>query len=75
MNSVLFAFTYSPMLAAAYYRLCSRDSAWTGVFRRSARSSAELVSVIVSAGYILFLSFLGLNHFLFLINSHQKYKI
>ena len=36
---VLFAFTYNPMLPSCCFKLCSRDSAWTGVFTRSIRSS------------------------------------
>ena len=40
MNSALLAFTWRPMLSAAYSRLCSWDSAWSGVFARIARLSA-----------------------------------
>ena len=39
MYSVLSAFTWRPMPPAAYSRLCSRYSAWVGVFARSAMSS------------------------------------
>ena len=37
-------------------RLCSRDSAFVGVFERSSRSSALSVSVIVSKGFSLLLA-------------------
>ena len=57
MNSVLFVFMWRSMAPAAGSRLCSRDSAWAGVFARSARSSALTVSVIISTGYYLLLTF------------------
>ena len=37
---VLWAFTWRPMSPAVYFRQCSKDSAWVGVFARSAMSSA-----------------------------------
>ena len=40
MYFVLFAFMWRPIPPTAYSRLCSRDSAWVGVFIRSALSSA-----------------------------------
>ena len=40
MYSVLFVFTWCPMPPAICSRLCSQDSAWAGVFTRSAQSSA-----------------------------------
>ena len=43
--------------SAAFYRLCSWDSALVGVFARSAWSSALSTSVIVSAGCRLLLDF------------------
>ena len=39
------------MPAAARSRLSSRDSAWVGVFDRSAMSSAWSASVIIFAGF------------------------
>ncbi len=51
------------MPAAAHSRLCSRVSAWAGVFARSAMSSAELASVMVFAEYLILLSFVGLKPF------------
>ena len=40
MNLVLFVFTWKPMPPAACSMLCSKDSAWAGIFTRSARLSA-----------------------------------
>ena len=40
MYSLLFEFTWRPMSPATYSRLCCWDSAWEGVFTRSAMSSA-----------------------------------
>ena len=40
MYSVWSAFTWRPMHLTACYRLCSRDSAWVGIFARSTISSA-----------------------------------
>ena len=57
MYTVLFAFTWHSMPPAACSRLYSRDLACTGVFARSARSSAYSTYVIVSVGYHLFLAF------------------
>ena len=58
MYSVLSAFTWRRLPPAACSRLCSMDSAWVGVFARSAMSSALSTSVIlVSTRYRLFLAF------------------
>ena len=57
MYSILSTFTLRLMPPAACSSLCSRDSAWVGVFARSALSSVESASVIVSVGYHLFLAF------------------
>ena len=46
------------MPPAACFRPYSRDFARAGIFARSARSSAQSVSDIVSAGYRLLLAFL-----------------
>ena len=43
------------MTPAAYYRLCSKGSVWTGVFMRSSRSTAQSESVIIFTEYRLFL--------------------
>ena len=48
------------MSAVARFRLCSRDSARTGVFARRAMSSALSAFLVVYAGYLLLLSFLSL---------------
>ena len=52
--------TWSPMPAAAHFRLCSRVLAWVGVFARSTMSSALSASIIVCAGYLSLLSFFRL---------------
>ena len=54
------------MPAAARSKLCSRDSAWVGVFARSAMSSAQFTSIIVCTGYLL-LSFASLKPLSFII--------
>ena len=54
-NSVLCAFTYRPMLLAASFRLCCRESAWADVLVGSARILTRCGSVIVPAGYRLLL--------------------
>ena len=51
------------MPAVARSRLCNRVSPWVGAFVRSAISSALSTSVIVFAGYLLFLSFVSLKPF------------
>ena len=56
MYSVLSVLTWRSMPAAARFRRCSRDSAWVGVFARSAMSSA----------YLLLLYFASLKPFLFI---------
>ena len=45
------------MPPTAYSWLCSRDSAWAGVFARNARSFVLSASVIVSAEYRLLFAF------------------
>ena len=44
-----------------YSKLCSKDSAWAGMFARSTRSSVLSASVIASEGY----------HLAFLIDFHR----
>ena len=56
------------MPVAAGSRLCIRDSAWAGVFARSAMSSVSSASVIVYVGYLLLLSFISLKPFSFIIS-------
>ena len=46
LNLILFALRWRPMPPAASSRLCSWDSAWVGVFARSALSSALLLNRI-----------------------------
>ena len=48
--SLFSALTWRPMPAAARSRLCSRDSAWAGVFARSTMSLVFSTSVIVCEG-------------------------
>ena len=55
MYSVLFEFAWRPMGLAAWPSLCSKDSDWATVFARN--PSALSTSVIISAGYHLFLAF------------------
>ena len=62
---VLSVFPWRPMPPAAHSRLCSRDSAWVGVFARSGMSSVQPVSVIVRAGYRLLLAFSRVRPFSF----------
>ena len=78
MYSVLSAFTWRPMPLAACSRLCSRDSAWIGIFARNAMPSTYDVSAIVSTGYRLLVAFFihiywwlkfGVKNFLF---KHMK---
>ena len=57
MYSVLSAFTWRPMPPTTRSRLCSRVSAWAGLFSGSAMSSALSVSVKICAGYLLLLFF------------------
>ena len=66
MYSVLFAFTWKPMPPAASSRLCSRDSAWVGVFARSAILSVLSASITVWAGYCLLLAFSSIKPFTFI---------
>ena len=47
-NSVLFAFIKRPKLHATFFRLCSRNLACPGVFVRSAWSSVQSASGIIS---------------------------
>ena len=47
------------MPATARSRLCSSVLAWLGVFACIAMSSAKSASVIVFAGYLLFLFFVS----------------
>ena len=75
MYSVLSAVTWRPMPAAARYRLCSRNSAWAGVFARSAMSSALFASVIVCAEYLLLLSFASLKPLSFILSSTSLDKM
>ena len=63
MYSVLSAFTYRPMPSASCYRRCRRNSAWIGVFIRSAMSSTYSASVIVFVGYCLPLAFFRVKQF------------
>ena len=42
IKSVLFAFMLRPMPPAAWYKLCSWDLAWVGVFVRTTRSYTNL---------------------------------
>ena len=66
------------MPAAARSRLCSRGSAWAGIFARSAISSAKSASVIVFAGYFLLLSFVSLKPFTWILSidvlSRSEFK-
>ena len=57
MNFVISEFTKKPMPFDACSRLYCGDSAQTGVFARSARSSPLSVSVTISAEYRLLLGF------------------
>ena len=66
MYSVLSAFTWRIMLPAGCSRLCSRDSAWVGVFIRNAVSSALSVSVIVSTDYRLLFALFSVKPFSFI---------
>ena len=72
MYSVLSALTWRPMPAAAHSRLCSRVSAWAGVFARSAMSSAWSASIIVCAGYLLLLSFVNLKPLSFILSTDVR---
>ena len=63
LNSVLFVFSQRLMTPATNSRLYCTDSVWEGIFARSARSSAQSVSVIVSAWYCLFFIFLNVKPF------------
>ena len=58
----LFAFTQRQMLSAACSGLCSKHSAWGGVFARSSRSSTWSASVMVSARFRFLFCFLVLKH-------------
>ena len=51
MYSVLSALTWRLIPPAAFFKLFSRDSAWAGIFVRSAIPSAQSVSVIIFARY------------------------
>ena len=63
MYSIFSSLTWRPKPSAARSRLCSRDSAWTGEFSRSAMSSVSSAFVIVCTGYFLLLSFASLNNY------------
>ena len=65
------------MPPGARSRLCSRDSAWAGVFARSAMSSAYSESEIVCARYLLLLSFASSKPFSFIksIESVEFLKV
>ena len=56
-NSVLSESTYRSMSVTACSKRCNRDSAWVGVFPRSARLFVLFASKIVSLGYHLLLAF------------------
>ena len=71
--SVLCPLTWRPMSAAAHSKLCSRLSAWAGALVSSTMSSALLASVIVCAGYLLFLSFDSFKTFLFYFINHHHH--
>ena len=60
MYSVLSSLTYMPMLPAACTRLYSWDSAWVGVFARSAMSFAWSASAIVCTRYRLLMAYICL---------------
>ena len=65
INSVLPAFMQRPMPLAAFSWLCSSDSALSGVFSRSAISSALSTSLVVSAWHRLPLVFFNVKSFSF----------
>ena len=66
MYSILSPFTWRPMPPAACSKWCSRGSAWVGVFARSSVSTSSSASVIVFAGYRLFLAFSSVKPFSFI---------
>ena len=68
MYSILCVLTWRSMPAAAHSRLCSRVSAWAGVFARSTMLSALSASAIVCVGYLLLLSFVNLKPLSFILS-------
>ena len=78
LYSILYTLTWRPMPLAACSRLCSKDSAWVGVFARSAMSSAWSVSTIVFARYCLLLTFFSVKLFsldLLIFEVHSPGKL
>ena len=64
--SILFAFTWRPMLLAACSKLCDRESAGAGEFARSARSSLYIYIHTYIFIYICVCVCVNLQHSLYL---------